>query len=126
MAQYANKKRTPSTLEVGDEVWLPSENLSLGDGAGNSKLNPKYCGPFTITEKIYEVSVRLTLPQPMKDKQEFVFGSTSVDPMTTLEFEDGHEEHEIEKVLSQRKRSGKIQYFVKWVAYADYENQFLL
>ena len=137
-AEYANKRRNPSTFKVGDKVWLSTKNLSLEDGSGSRKLNPKYCGPFEISEDINGVTYRLKLSQPMTQRgihnafhaslfkpfyeDEFKRKTPPPEPMI---FKDGHEEYEVEKILSHRKLRGKTQYLVKWKGYADHENSWL-
>ena len=51
MADYTKKSRIPHRFEVNDQVWQSTKNLSIEDGSEMSKLNPKFCGPFKITEK---------------------------------------------------------------------------
>ena len=137
-AEYVNKGRRPSSFKAGDKVWLSTKNLSLEDGSGSRKLNPKYCGPFEIIEDINGVTYRLALSQPMIDRgihnafhasllkpfyeDEF---EREMNPPEPLEFKDGHIEYEIEKILQHRKRRGKTQFLVKWKGYADHENSWL-
>ena len=108
-AAYAQNRRTPKTFKVGDQVWLPTKNLSLQDESGNRKLHPKYCGPLRVSEKINEVTMRLNLPQVMLDRRihnafyvnrmnPFLpdkFGRT-IDPPLPVQVQDGHEENEVE------------------------------
>ena len=134
-ARYVNKSRNPANYNVGDKVWLSTKNLALEDGSGSRKLNPKYCGPFEITEDINGVTFRLKLSQPMKSRgihdafhasllkpyyeDEF---NRELPPPPPLHFQDGHDEYEVEEILSHRKRRGKLQFLVKWKGYADHEN----
>ena len=43
-------------------------------------------------------------------------------PEPAVMFADGHQEYEIEPILSHKKRRGKTQYLVKWKGFADHEN----
>ena len=135
MAKYANKSRKDHNFKVGHTVWLSTQNLSLEDGSGTRKLNPKFCGPFKITEKINDVTFRLGLSEPMKARRihdtfhvnllkPFVSDQFGRDPgpEPPIEFPDGHQEYEVEKILSHRKRHKKTQYLVKWKGYPDHEN----
>ncbi len=42
MVECANKSRIPHYFNVDDYVWLSTRNLSLEDGSGIRKLNPKF------------------------------------------------------------------------------------
>ncbi len=37
-------------------------------------------------------------------------------------FDHGHEEFALEKILSHRRKRGKLQYLIKWKGYPDHEN----
>ena len=137
-SEYINKKRRPSNFRVGDKVWLSTKNLTLEDGAGSRKLNPKYCGPFEITEDINGVTYRLKLSQPMINRGiHNAFHASLFKPFyeddfdrerkapEPLVFQDGHEEYEIEKILNHRKKRNRTQYLVKWKGYPDHENSWV-
>ena len=66
MAEYANRKRSPHQLKVGDLAFLSTKNLKF---EGNKKLNPKFVGPYKITEAINDVTFRLDLPDSMKARK---------------------------------------------------------
>jgi len=134
-AAYANRRRSPSNFKVGDQVWLSTKNLALEEGSGNRKLNPKYCGPFRITQCINPVTYRLDLSRPMllrrihnafhasllKKFHEDTFNRT-MPPPPPLQFADGHDEYEVEQILNHRKKNRRIQYLVKWKGYESHEN----
>ena len=134
-ATYANKKRTPCTMKLNDLVMLSTKNLNLDNASSRNKLNPKYCGPFRITEQINPVTFRLALSQPLKSRGVHnAFHSSLLvpykpdlfkripKPPVPLLFDDGHEEYEIERILTHRRRRGRLQYLVQWKGYADHEN----
>ena len=137
-ARYVNQKRRPSSFQVGDKVWLSTKNLALEDGARSRKLNPKYCGPFKITEDINGVTYRLNLSQPMKDRKIYNAFHASLlkpyyedefhrqeSPPPPLQFQDEHEEYEVEAILNHRKRRNQTEYIVKWLGYLDHENSWI-
>ena len=135
MAKYANKSRMQQKFNIGDKVWLSTKNLSLEDGSGSRKLNPKFCGPFKIIEKITEVTYRLELSEPMKARKIHDAFHISLlkpyyedkferyeKPLPPIQLEDGSTEYEVEKILSSKKKRGKMLYLVKWKGYPDHEN----
>ena len=135
MAKYANKSRMQQKFNIGDKVWLSTKNLSLEDGSGSRKLNPKFCGPFKILEKITEVTYRLELSEPMKARRIHDAFHTSLlkpyfedkferygKPLPPIQLDDGSIEYEVEAILSAKKKQGKMFYLVKWKGYPDHEN----
>ena len=60
---YADKRRKPLEFEVGDRVLLKvSPWKGVVRFGKRGKLNPRYVGPFEITERIGPVAYRLNLP----------------------------------------------------------------
>ena len=49
----------------------------------------------------------------------------NIPPPAPLQFQDGHEEYEVESILNHRSRRGQMQYLVKWKGYPDHENSWL-
>ena len=137
-ATYANKKWTPCTMKLNDLVMLSTKDLNLDNPSSRSKLNPKYCGPFRITEQINPVTFRMALSQPLKSRGiHNAFHSSLLvpykpdlfkrilEPPVPLLFDDGHEEYEVERILTHRRRRGRLQYLAKWKGYADHENSWV-
>lgn len=61
---YANKSRRHVEYEVGDSVYLSTENLKL---PGPSRtLQERRIGPFTISKKLSPVNYKLDLPDEMQ------------------------------------------------------------
>ena len=135
MAKQANKSRKYHTFKVEDNVLFSAQNLSLEDGEGTSKLNPRFYDPFLVPKMISDVAAKLELSAPMKEKgipDSFhdsllkhytpdIFAKTKEKPYP-VQFADGHEEYEVEKRLNHRKRRGKIQFLVNWTNYPEHEN----
>lgn len=135
MAKYANRKRIPHNFKVGDKVWLSTKNLKLEAGTTTRKLHPKYCGPFRVLKEITPVSYKLDISEPMKAKRihdtfhvsllrpfaEDRFKRTE-EPGPSILFEDGHEEWEVEAILSDKMIRNKKHYLVKWKNYPSHEN----
>ncbi|KAJ0833047.1 putative nucleotidyltransferase, Ribonuclease H [Helianthus annuus] len=60
---YADKRKRPLEFQVGDRVLLKvSPWKGVVRFGKRGKLNPRYVGPFEITEKIGKVAYRLNLP----------------------------------------------------------------
>ena len=60
---YADKRRWPLILEVGDHVYLRVSPMKGVQRFGmRGKLAPRYVGPFPITERCGPVAYRVELP----------------------------------------------------------------
>ena len=138
MAREANKHRLPHNFKVGDEVWLSTKNISLEDGSGSRKLNPKFCGLLRILKQINDVTFKLDLPDPMRERgiHNAIHASLlkpyfpdlfnrKEPPPQPVQFQYGHVEYEVEKILHHRKRRNRIQYLVKWLGYESHENSWV-
>jgi transposase InsO family protein len=137
-AHHANKKRRHVTFNAGDQVWLSTTNLNLGDRA--RKLTPKYTGPFVIEEVKSPVTYKLTLP-PSLSRIHNVFHSSQLKPYYMDDGQyvgrprisrpppdiiGGEEEWEVERILDHRTRRVNrrivVEYLVKWRGYPDSDN----
>ena len=138
MAAYSNRFRKAHEFKVGDQVWLSTRNLTFEDGSGSRKLNPKFCGPFKIVEKITDVTFRLDLSEPMKARgihDAFhvnllkPFKEDNFDryekPLPPVFIENGDEHYEVDKILATKKIRGKQHYLVHWRGYPDSENSWI-
>ena len=111
-----------------------TKNLKLEDGSGSRKLNPRFCGPFEILEKINNVTMCLRLSEPMKAKriqnafhvsllkpvQEDLF-TRYQKPLPPVIVDEGEEEYEVEAILDTKKIRGTQKYQVKGKGYDNYE-----
>ena len=63
---YADKRRRPLTLEVGDYVYLKVSPIKGVQRFGvKRKLAPRYVGPYQIIEQKEKVTYKLQLPPEM-------------------------------------------------------------
>lgn len=138
---YANQKRRGETFEVGERVFLSTEHARTdADRARPSrKLLSKYSGPYTITEKISDVTYRLDLPPALRIHPVFHVsrlkrfherpdelkpaGQDDTPPPPVIV--DGHEEYEVEDILDKRRFGRQIKYLVKWAGYPAEESTWL-
>lgn len=137
-AHFTNQKRTETTYQVGQKVYLTTTNLNMDNQA--PKLAPKFIGPFTILERIGEVAYRLDLPETMlihpvfhvsklrlhKDGSD-KFPSRIAEvtrPAPVIEHTNEHTEWEVDRIVDHRYRGKgkkKREYLVLWKGYPDYE-----
>ena len=112
-----------------------NKNISPEDESGNRKLDPKFCRSFKITHRIDEVDFRLDFSELMKERKiENSFHASlhrpfilyepdrTENPPAPLQFDDQHQEFEVEYLFAHRKYRAKSQYLIKWEGYVDYEN----
>jgi hypothetical protein len=61
---YNKGKKIFPDLEVGQEVWLNTQNLKLDQPS--KKLSRKWIGPYLIKEKLGDLNYQLDLSTSMK------------------------------------------------------------
>jgi hypothetical protein len=135
---YANRKRREDKFQVGEQVYLSTQNLNITSGV--SKLNPKYIGPFPISRIINPVAIQLALPahfkihnsfhvsriKRAKVTEDFPDRLTIEKPPPIIQADSDQEsEWEIERIIDRRRSRGRIEYLVKWKGYDSYDNQWL-
>lgn len=130
---YADTKRSPVTIKVGDKVLLSARNIAVKHN-GSTKLMPKFIGPFTVARQVNEVAFKLDLP-PVLSKLHPVFhasllkpytegGRVQPPPLPELS-EDGELEFEVEKIIGHRRSGRTVQYLIKWLGYGHEHNEYV-
>jgi hypothetical protein len=131
-ADYANQSRRDVHYNAGDRVWLSTANLQLPTTSSN-KLQHRWCGPFTIIQKVGEVNYKLRLTGALKSAKihpifhvsllrlfvefdRFSHDPDDLPPVATWE-SDGTAVFEVDKIIKHRQHYGKLQYLVKWYNY---------
>jgi transposase InsO family protein len=64
MKKFADQNRTERSFKIGDWVYLrfqPYRQISVSNSK-NTKLNPRFYGPFEIEDRVGSVAYRLRLP----------------------------------------------------------------
>ena len=122
---FADRHRRSISFNVGDKVWLSTNNLQVA----NRKLASKFLGPFTIISIINEVAVRLDIPDYMKIHpvvhvsrvKPFVPNSIPgrVQTPAPIEIAEDVSEWVVEDILRSRRRGGTVEYLVKWEGFGE-------
>ncbi|CEP07157.1 hypothetical protein [Parasitella parasitica] len=128
--QYNKKKRKVQNLDVGDEVFVSTKNIT--STRPTKKLDYKRIGPFKIIRKLNSHVYKLDLPPSLKIHPTFHIAKLTPKSVTGLEdienrktkppppiIVNSNEEYEVEKVLDSRLYRNKLQYKVKWKGYDD-------
>jgi transposase InsO family protein len=117
--RHFDKSRKPKEFAKGKQVLLNTRNLKL-KGVPCVKLGPRFIGPYTIEEKVGNVSYRLALPECMKVHPVFhiellrEYNGPSFVPPPAIECEDGTIRYEIETILRERGHGARRQLLVRW------------
>jgi transposase InsO family protein len=122
MKRQFDRKRTPKVFEVGQRVWLSTRNLKFKSG-NCPKIQDRFCGPFTIEERVGQVSYKLTLPETMRVHPVFhvellrEYKGEEFTPPPPILCEDGVEKHTISKILKVKGSGKRQRYLVHWDGY---------
>ncbi|KAF8748289.1 hypothetical protein RHS01_10949 [Rhizoctonia solani] len=125
----AGEEGSPTTFEIGEEVWLDAKNVNLK--TLSPKLLEQRLGPFKVSERISDRAYRLELPPTMCIHDVFYVGLLSKvrkDDKRTFEScpppvtVDGEEEYKVEGITDMEERDGKWFFRVKWKGYGPEEN----
>ena len=127
--KYYNEGHTPKTFKRGSLVKLSTRNLKLK----NKKLQPKFVGPFRVTEVIGSQAYRLALPQqysrlhdvfPIQLLEEY-HPRDKNEMMPIPELEDDPDVYEVEEIRNKRMIKGRIHYLIKWTGWPSEYNQWI-
>jgi glycosylphosphatidylinositol phospholipase D len=139
-ARYADAHRRDATLQLGQQVWLSTENLSLKVAGQTKKLLPKYIGPYPIAQVVSNTAYKLTLPASLRIHPVFHISrlkphadGSSAFPLRPQSHRpppdimpDGEEAWEVERIVAERTRvygrARRVEYLVKWLGYPEHEN----
>ncbi|EED14527.1 gag/polymerase/env polyprotein, putative [Talaromyces stipitatus ATCC 10500] len=127
--EYYNKRHTPKTFKRGSLVKLSTRNLKLK----NKKLQPRFVGPFRITEVIGSQAYRLALPQQYSRLHDVFLiqllkeyhPRKKQEIMPLPELEDNPEEYKVEEIQDKRMIKGKVHYLIKWTGWPSEYNQWI-
>jgi hypothetical protein len=131
-AAHANKTRRDVRYNLGDRVWLSTTNLTLPTTASN-KLQHRWVGPFTVTQRVSAVNYKLKLTgwlkhskihpifhvsllRPFVEFDRFAHDPDDLPPVAEWE-EDGEKIYEVDRIITHRTYYGKEQFLVKWFNY---------
>jgi len=139
-AKYANQHRRDCVFEVGDKVWLSASHLRLPAAANvRRKLQPRFYGPYRISEVISRVAYRLDLPQNFKihpvihisHLKAYADGSKAFPDRPAYqsppppEVLNDEEYFPIDAIRNHRGSGQRLQYLVHWAGYGEDENTWL-
>ena len=122
--KQANKHRREVSYKVGDMVMLETKNLSNY----NSKLRPRYCGPFPITKVWSDVNVELDLPDVMEIGRRIHVEKLRLFTEDTTRFptrrqinrppaafgKRNKKEYEVERIIDEKVENNVKRYLVLW------------
>ena len=131
-AFYADQKKTPEDLSVGDSVMVHREFLLTPEARSrpSHKLQLQWYGPFKVLQRVGPNAYRLELPHTVrchpvfnvsalkKYHQNSIAGRVQSPPPTITDL-DGHERFIVDSVLDHRVCRGQLQFLVRWRGYHD-------
>ena len=129
-AKYYDAKHKRVEFNVGDKVWLLSQNIRTQ--RPSKKLDWKRLGPYPILERIGTQAYRLQLPSSMKIHPVFHVSlldryvesdiPTRVQPPPQPVIVENEAEFEVEEVLDSKIMHKRLFYLVKWKGYPLSDN----
>ena len=129
MKCQADKHRSKAPdYEIGDKVWLSTENLKLT--RASKKLTERWLGPYDITKRIGDNALELRLPRSMKihpvvnisqvkPYKERLEGQPTFKPGPVQVTEDREIKYEVESIIDSRWKGNHLEYLVHWKGYSD-------
>jgi transposase InsO family protein len=127
--RYYNERHTPAEFKRGSLVKLSTRNLKMKD----KKLQPRFIGPFRVTEVIGTQAYRLALPEqysrlhdvfPVQVLEKY-HPRDGDDELPLPDLEDEPDEYEVEEIRDKRMIKGKVHYLVKWTGWPSEYNQWV-
>src|SRR5213078_2283608 len=122
-AKYYDAKHKRVEFNVGDKVWLLSQNIRTQ--RPSKKLDWKRLGPYPILERIGTQAYRLQLPSSMKIHPVFHVSlldryvesdiPARIQPPPPSVVVDNEVEYEVEEVLDSKVSRKRLFYLVKWI-----------
>jgi hypothetical protein len=138
MVATENTSRRDVRFQVNDMVLLSTRHLRLPLGSTRvKKFASRWIGPFKVLASVADGrAYKLELPTTMLLHPTFHVSllkpyianshpSRSITPPASDLFDDGHEEWEVESILSHRWRGSKLHFLVSWVGFAEHENSWI-
>ena len=122
-----HRSDTPA-YEVGDRVWLSTDNLCLP--RASRKLSECWLGPYAITKLVGTNAVELRLPRSMhihpivnvscvKPYCERLPGQPVTAPGPSNVTEDREEEYEVKSIIDSRYKGKRLEYLVQWKGWSE-------
>ncbi|KAI5117424.1 hypothetical protein M0805_007775 [Coniferiporia weirii] len=131
MAQHGSHSFHP--FKLNNKVWLEATNLHFPNRS--CELAPKWEGPFSIIQVLSLLNYQLNLPPAWKIHP--VFHASLLSAYTETDTHgppftqpppdqiEGHQEFEIEAIISHKGNGSRRQFLVKCTGYPSSENQWL-
>jgi len=120
--RHFDAKRRVVEFDVGDRVLLSTKNLKF-KGISCSKLGPRFIGPYTIEEKVGNVSYKLALPDEMNVHPVFhvellrEYKGPDYVPPPAIICEDGTMRWSVDTILDERGTGSLRKLLVRWEGY---------
>ncbi len=131
IAHYHNQHQGKQpTINKGDKVYLLRKHVKTN--RPSDKLDFKKLGPYEITERINDVTFRLSLPASTKIAN--IFHISLLEPVPDglresptpgtqiLDEEPNIFDYTVESIQDSRYNNNTLEYYIKWEGYEDAEN----
>ena len=124
MKRQADKHRSQAPdYEIGDKVWLSTENLKLT--RASKKLMEQWLGSYDIIKHIGDNALELRLPRSMKihpvlnisqvkPYKEHLEGQPTFKPDPVQVTEGREVEFEVEAIIDSQWKGRRLEYLVHW------------
>lgn len=124
MEKSANIKRRDMQFKEGDLVKLAAKNIRTL--RAHKKLAERFLGPFKVLARVGQNAYKLELPQKYRRLHHTFHVSLleayhlrdGCEPPEPDDI-DGDEEWEVEEVLGERTRRGRLQFYIRWKGYSE-------